>query len=94
MAGIWCLYCYWRKNGNCHFRNQALFYLYFIPYIRLAGYFLYDFGLLDEHQKLHQKFKAQSIEVSVDSAPKTFLRFSKQLFKRIRITSFCSSAIE
>ena len=65
MAGVWRLYCYWRKNGNRHFRDQALFYLYFVSHFWVAGYFLYDPGVLDEYQKLHQKLKAQSLTISL-----------------------------
>jgi len=65
MAGVWCLYCHWRTNGNRHFRNPQVFYLYLVPYFWFAGNFLSDPRFLDERKKLYQKFKAQSGVVSL-----------------------------
>jgi hypothetical protein len=69
VAGVWSLYSDRRKNGYCHFSHQTVFYLYVVPYIGIAGHLLPDYRLLDEYQKLHQEFPAQSCQVPLDSFP-------------------------
>jgi hypothetical protein len=65
MAGVWSLYCNWRTNGNRHFRNPQIFYLYLISYVWFAGYLLFDPRFLDERKKLHQKFKEKPFAIFI-----------------------------
>ncbi len=79
MAGVWRLYCYWRTNGNRHLRYQAIFYLYFFPNVGIANCFLPDTCVLDECEKLYQKFPEKSIEVPLKKSK------TKDLGDRLKI---------
>ncbi len=65
MAGIWRLHCNRRKNGNCDFCYQKIFYLHFLFNTWLAGYILFVSCFLDEHKKLYPKIEAQSTPVFI-----------------------------
>jgi len=65
MAGIWCLYGHWGKNGYRHVPDTDLVYLYFIPYHGISADRLFYPGFLDEYQKIHFIRPEESAEISL-----------------------------
>lgn len=60
MASVWSLHSHRRKNGDCHFCDQEVFYLHFISHAGFAGHLLFNFCFLDECEKLYPEHKKKS----------------------------------
>lgn len=53
MAGVWRMRCNWKPYGHRYLAHSYVVYLHLLPHIRIAGYYLHDYCILDEYETVH-----------------------------------------
>lgn len=69
MAGLWCLHCHRRKNGDCHFADTDVVHVYFLPDPWFPYNYLHGAGILGKYQTLHSRRQKKSFALLVSPCP-------------------------